>query len=117
MKVIDKNSFLDTFQYFDKPIVLEIIDIFINEYPNRISNIKNAIDTKNFDSLKFDAHSMKGVISNFMAAEPQKFARELENKAVEKDDSNLDDIFNSLHKSSEALLEDLKELRLMFEEE
>ena len=29
MKVIDEASFMETFQYFDKSIVVEIIDIFI----------------------------------------------------------------------------------------
>lgn len=116
MNVIDKVSFLDTFQYFDKHIVLEIIDIFINEYPQRMLNLKNAIEKKDFNALKFDAHSMKGVISNFMAAKPQQFAKELEYKGLEKDDSNLDEIFSNLQVASEELLEDLKELRSLFEE-
>ncbi|PKP52010.1 MAG: hypothetical protein CVT92_11015 [Bacteroidetes bacterium HGW-Bacteroidetes-1] len=116
MKVIDKSSFLDTFQYFDKSIVIEIIDIFIGEYPDRMAKLKADIATMNFDALKFDAHSMKGVISNFLAPLPQQFAKELEMKGVEKDGTNLDEIYQSLEKAASDLVDDLKELRPQFEE-
>ncbi len=116
MKVIDKEAFLDTFQYFDKPIVLEIIDIFINEHPVRIERIENAIKTKDFDTLKFDAHSLKGVIANFVAEKPHQLARTMEIKGVEKDASDLDKLFEDLKIATQELVEDLTELRQEFEE-
>lgn len=116
MRVIDKSAFLDTFQYFDKPIVVEIIDIFFNEYPERIQKIEKAIREKDFTALKFDAHSMKGVIANFVAEEPHQLAKELEIKGNEQDSSGLDELFEALKKSTIALMEDLKELRPEFEE-
>jgi len=116
MKVIDKTVFLDTFQYFDKPIVIEIIDIFISEHPERMKKIEKAIREKDFTALKFDAHSLKGVIANFIAEEPFQLAKELEMKGVEEDGSNLEELFNALKTASQALLEDLKKLRPEFEE-
>lgn len=116
MKVIDKTAFLETFQYFDKHIVVEIIDIFINEYPERMEKIEKAIREKDFTALKFDAHSLKGVIANFVAEEPHQLARELEMKGVEQDGSNLDELYNALKIASRALLEDLEKLRPEFEE-
>lgn len=116
MKVIDKASFLDTFQYFDKPIVVEIIDIFFNEYPERIKKIEKAIGEKDFTTLKFEAHSLKGVIANFVAEKPHQLAKELEMKGAEQDGHGLDTLFEALQKETHALMEDLKELRPAFEE-
>ncbi len=114
MKVIDETSFMETFQYFDKSIVVEIIDIFIDEYPRRMSDLKNDIDKKDFQKLKFDAHSMKGVIANFFAAQPQKHAKDLEMKGVESDPSNLDEIYHNLTLAGADLLEDLKAIKPRF---
>ncbi len=116
MKVIDKEAFLDTFQYFDKPIVIEIIDIFINEQPERIERIENAINNKDFDTLKFDAHSLKGVIANFVAEKPHQLARTMEMKGTEKDDSELESLLENLKTATLELVDDLRELRQEFEE-
>jgi HPt (histidine-containing phosphotransfer) domain-containing protein len=114
MKVVDKIAFLDTFQYFDKSIVVEIIDIFLKEYPDRLLSIKTAIESKDFDTLKFDAHSLKGVVANFVADQPIFIARQLENKGNEKDNSGLTDLYYQLEQSIFDLVDDLKEIRNAF---
>ncbi|MCK9449134.1 MAG: Hpt domain-containing protein [Bacteroidales bacterium] len=114
MKVIDQQMFMNTFQYFDKHIVLEIIDLFIRDYPARMSDIKKAIDTKDFSTLKFDAHSMKGVIANFMAEETEDIARTLENKGADEEGTMLEETYIKLEKSGAKLVDDLKELRQYF---
>ena len=116
MKVIDKEVFLDTFQYFDKPIVLEIIDIFIQEHPERMQRIAEAISKQDFDSLKFDAHSLKGVIANFVADKPHQLAKTMEKKGAEKDNSDLDTLFEELSIATNDLVDDLKSIRKDFEE-
>ncbi|HMM12053.1 MAG TPA: Hpt domain-containing protein [Bacteroidales bacterium] len=114
MKTINKAAFIDTFQYFDKHVVLEIIDIFINECDSRIDAMRNDIANNNLTALKFDAHSFKGVVANFMAEETLGIARELEYRATEGKNEGLDDLLNSLEQSSSHLLADLKELRNLF---
>ncbi|MBU1010891.1 MAG: Hpt domain-containing protein [Bacteroidetes bacterium] len=116
MRVVDKEAFLDTFQYFDKSIVVEIIDIFIAEYPERMATIKSDIEKLDFDALKFDAHSIKGVISNFVAAAPQELSKTLEMKGASKDGSELMETFERLEVAGAGLIEDLKELKLVFME-
>lgn len=116
MKVIDEKAFMETFQYFDKSIVIEIIDIFIQEYPDRIAALKKDIEAKDFNKLKFDAHSMKGVISNFFAEAPQKYAKELELKGVKGDGEGLTELFESLQNYSNDLLEDLELMKPKFTE-
>jgi len=116
MKVINKAAFIDTFQYFDKPIVLEIIDIFLNESESRINAIRSDIESGNLNALKFDAHSFKGVVANFMAEETMSLARELEHRGAEGKNEGLNELLALLEKSTEYLVADLKEIRKEFEE-
>ncbi len=114
MTIIDEKAFMETFQYFDKSIVVEIIDIFIQEYPDRIASISKDIESKDFARLKFDAHSLKGVISNFFAAEPQQYARELELKGASKDGEGLPELLENLSRTTKTLTEELIMMRQRF---
>ena len=114
MAQIDRNQFVENFQYFDKEIVLEIIDIFINEYPDRIRAINDSIEAQNFDDIKFHSHSIKGVIANFCAQNPEQQARELELLGTNKDTSGLTEMFEEFKTSSAELVEELKEMRQQY---
>jgi len=111
MKVIDKQLFDDTFQYFDNEIVVEIIDIFLNEYNDRLTTIKSSIDTKNFEDLKFHGHSLKGVVANFAAPSVQSVAKIMEDRGINAEDTNLIEDFAELEKLVLELADDLKEIR------
>ncbi len=115
MKLIDKEALIDTFQFFDREIVIEIIDIFIKEQPERMAKIREAIKNLDFDTMRFEAHSLKGVIANFVAEKPIKLARTLENKGTEKDESGLHELLTQLEKSTSDLVDDLKLLRKDYE--
>lgn len=114
MKIINQESFTETFQYFDNEIIVEIIDIFINEYPERMVNLKKAIQDKNFLDLKFHAHSLKGVIANFTVPSLQEEARLLEVAGIEQNLDNIDSMFNQFSENSQYLVDDLKEIRGQF---
>jgi len=105
------DSFNETFQYFDKEIVIEIIDIFINEYPERMSNIKQAIDAKDFPNLKFHAHSTKGVIANFTVPHVQELAKKLELAGSEQNLTGVDELFEEFNQQCQLLVDDLKEIK------
>ncbi len=111
MAQIDKTQFNDNFQYFDKEIVLEIIDIFINEYPDRITAISESINKKDYDAIKFNSHSIKGVIANFIAPEVEQKARELEIMGSNQNIDGIDEIFAAFKALSAEMVEELRELR------
>ncbi len=115
MGVIDKEKFTENFQYFDKEIVADIINIFIDEYPERMATLQKNIEEKDFEQLGFNAHSLKGVIANFVAPEPQELARTLEMKGKNSDPEGVEDIFAQLKEKGDMLLEELKELKKDFE--
>ena len=115
MGVIDREKFIENFQYFDKEIVNDIINIFIDEYPERMSTLQKNVEEKDFEQLRFNAHSLKGVIANFVAPEPQELARTLEMKGKDNDPEGIEDIFAQLKQQGDMLLEELKELKKNFE--
>jgi HPt (histidine-containing phosphotransfer) domain-containing protein len=81
--MVNKQAFTDTFQYFDKEVIIEIIDIFIDESPERLSGLEQNINEANFEKLRFNAHSLKGVVANFAAPAAVEKIKTLEKTAAE----------------------------------
>ncbi|MDZ7740392.1 MAG: Hpt domain-containing protein [Bacteroidota bacterium] len=109
--LINKEEFRETFKPFDKEIVVEIIDIFIQEWPERRDQIRKNIGEGDFDSLRFNAHSLKGVVANFIAEAPKDLAKILEDNAKEKVDDDNMDIFLQMEEQINQLISELEEIR------
>ncbi len=114
MPEINEKQFLENFQYFDKEVVLEIINIFLEEYPQRMETLQANIKERDFDQLRFNAHSLKGVVANFVAPEVQELAKTLELKGLNKDTEDLDTIYNELKTKADVMVSELKELKNHF---
>ena len=108
MAVIDWDQFNENFQYYDKEIIAEIIGIFIDEYEDRISNLKKNIEDKDFTKLVFNAHSFKSVIANYMAPKALELTRKLEELAINNSEEGIDEIFTELVSTTKELLSELK---------
>lgn len=115
MSIISKEEFLDNFQYFDKEVVLEIINIFIDEYPDRLQTLQKNINDGDFDQLRFNAHSIKGVVANFVAPEVQGMAKELEMKGTNKEANGVQELYNNFKTKADEMLEELQELKKNYE--
>lgn len=112
--MIDRETFSMTYDNFDKEVVVEIIDIFISEYPDRMASIRKAIDEQNFEGLNKLSHSLKGVVANFYDDQTHQLARQLELKGREKVLDGAGDLFARLKESAAALVDELKEIRLQY---
>ena len=108
MGIIDWPRFNENFQYYDQTIIKEIIDIFIEEYDNRIATLQKNIEEKDFTGLAFNAHSMKSVIGNYMAPIPYELSRKLEEKAKNNAEAEVPVIFLELKNSTQELIAELK---------
>ena len=109
MAVIEWEQFNDNFQYYDKEIIIEVIEIFVNEYDDRIKNLQENIDEKDFAKLMFNAHSFKSVIANYMAPKALELTRKLEEAANNNAADSIQQIFNDLKVTSKELLIELKD--------
>jgi HPt (histidine-containing phosphotransfer) domain-containing protein len=112
--VINKEQFQENFKFFDKEIIVEIIDLFVDEFDERMLNLKSNIEASDMEQLIFHAHSLKGVISNFVAIEPREHVKALEEKAKEKDQSGLIDLYNKVYTSTSQLVEELKAIKVIY---
>jgi len=108
MAAIDWAQFNENFQYYDKDVIKEVINIFIDEYDKRISDLKKNIEEKDFTSLAFNAHSFKSVIANYMAPKALELTRKLEELARNKSEEEIDNVFNELIAATRDLLAELK---------
>ena len=112
--MIDRQKFNDTFQYFDKEIIVEIIDLFISEYPERFDRLHKNIADKDFVALKFNAHSLKGVIANFRDPETTRLSILLDEMAKNRTENGVEQVFNDLQQGTLSLIEELKKMKKEF---
>jgi HPt (histidine-containing phosphotransfer) domain-containing protein len=109
MAVIDWTQFNDNFQYYDKEIIAEVINIFLEEYENRINSLQKNIDERDYSSLAFNAHSFKSVIANYMAPKAFELIRNLEELGKNNSDNGINEVFMELKSTMQELLLELKD--------
>jgi len=107
MAVIDWDQFNENFQYYDKEIIKEVINIFVEEHDDRIMTLEKNIREKDFSALAFNAHSLKSVISNYMAPQAFELTRRLEELGKNNSEEGIEDLFTDLKIIIEELLLEL----------
>ena len=109
--MIDRQKLNQNFQYFDKETIIEIIDIFFSEYPERVEKIQKNISEKDFIQLKFNTHSLKGVVANFLDPITIDLTKKLDERAKNQDSLGLQQLFDNLKSACQKLLEELTVLK------
>jgi len=109
--MIDRQKLNQNFQYFDKETIIEIIDIFFEEYPEREEKIRKNIEEGDFVQLKFNSHSLKGVVANFQDPVTIELSRKLDEMAKNQTTSGLTTVFEDLHTACTRLIDELNALK------
>ncbi|MBN1198717.1 MAG: Hpt domain-containing protein [Bacteroidales bacterium] len=112
--MIDREKFKENFVYLDKEVVIEIIDIFLDEYKERLTNLQMNISAMDWAGLKFNAHSLKGVIANFMDPQTIELSRMLDERAKLQEDNGLQELFSELKTATDSLVTELNDLKKEF---
>ncbi|MBE0649056.1 MAG: Hpt domain-containing protein [Bacteroidales bacterium] len=112
--MIDREKFKENFVYLDNEVVIEIIDIFLGEYEARLTNIQNNISAQDYAGLKFNAHSLKGVIANFMDPPTIELSRSLDERAKHESSEGMQELFVNLKQATESLVTELQDLKKDF---
>lgn len=112
--MINKESFRDNMKYYDKGIVLQVIDIFLNEYPDRLQELEKNVMELDFHAIDNNAHSYKGVVT-YMSGEMAELARKLEFMGKESNSNGIHEALAELTSASLELAVDLKEIRGEYE--
>lgn len=111
MAMIDRKKFSENFVYLDKEVIVEIIDIFLNEYRERLKTLQDNISAMDWTNLKFNAHSLKGVIANFMDPQTIELSRTLDERAKLQDVNGLQELYNNLKTATESLVAELLDFK------
>lgn len=109
MPIIDAAVFNDLKQMSGGDFITELIDAFLDEGPDMISNLQAALEAGDVDSFRRNAHSLKTNANTFGALRLGFLARELETMARENDLN----VGNRLDQLKEAFSEAAQELRGM----
>ncbi|HKG53448.1 MAG TPA: Hpt domain-containing protein [Anaerolineales bacterium] len=109
MPIIDQETFNELKQMSGADFINELIDAFLDDAPNMIQNMQTALNTKDIESFRRNAHSLKSNANTFGATELGALAKELEMMGKE---SNLE-VGNRLEALNEAFSKVAEELKGM----
>ena len=111
MSVIDKTTFEELKSLSGVDFINELIDAFLDDAPNMIQAMRSALETKDADMFRRNAHSLKSNANTFGATELGELAKELELMAR---GNNLDvgNRLETLENAFEKVADELRGLRL-----
>ena len=111
MSLIHKATFEELKSLSGADFINELIDAFLDDAPTMIQSMRSALETKDTDTFRRNAHSLKSNAYTFGATELGELAKELELMARQ---NNLDvgNRLEILEKSLEKVADELRGLRL-----
>jgi len=80
----------------EKEVVLDVLLVYKSKVEKQLEKIEQAIDNKNIDVLKFEAHSIKGGSYNVTAKRVGDIAAKIESDCKNNDISNIDSYFRDI---------------------
>lgn len=104
---LDKDEILRKFDG-DEEFLTEIIEIFIDDNPKQLFEIKEAMDNRNSKGLEKSAHKLKGAIANFAEDAAFDAAFKLEIMGKENRFVGIEDTYDTLVKEVTCLANTLK---------
>ena len=111
MSIIDQATFEELKQMSGEDFINELIDAFLDDAPNMLANMKSALETKDVESFRRNAHSMKSNANTFGAQELGALAKELESIA-KKNDLEIGNRLEVLNEAYMKVAEELKGMRV-----
>jgi len=93
----------------DEDLLVEIIKIFIDTYPEDLKILLDSINEGDPESIRKNAHRMKGSVSNFGKRQAFESAKLIENLAKEGDLSKMPSMYDDLAESLFSLEREVKQ--------
>ena len=101
-QVLDIEEVLDRVQD-DKELLLELFDIFQDDYSEKRRQIKEAIGKNDIEQLRNIAHSLKGASSNISAKRIYSLFSQIEHLAAQGDISGIGEVMAKTESEYTAL--------------
>ncbi len=106
--VFDKDDALKMFEG-EEEFLKELAEIFINDAPEHMSEIEEAVNCRNSEALVKSAHKLKGAAANFGKNVTTDTAFKLETMGREHNLDGVEKVYDNLVKDIENMVNVLKE--------
>ncbi len=90
---------------FDIEDVAILVELFVENAQVSLANIEEAIEGNDIDTIKNEAHAIKGSAANLMLVDIQDMARSMEEAAKENRKINYLSLFSQIEEKIEILSE------------
>ena len=114
--VVDLNEFLDRVQG-DKELLLELFEIFVEDYTEKRKLMGDAVVKKNFEEIKSIAHSLKGASGNISAKSLRETFLRFEEMGRSNKTDGAETILKNMDKQFIDLLKCIEEIKMQYKSE
>jgi len=94
----------------DHSLFKELVDIFVNDYPQMLTSLRESLKTADAKTFSRTAHSLKGMLRNFEAEVAADTAFDLEKKGKQGELDGTDQIVDRLAGQLEEVTQNLEQL-------
>jgi signal transduction histidine kinase/FixJ family two-component response regulator/HPt (histidine-containing phosphotransfer) domain-containing protein len=113
-QILDYDDFISKSKTFGKTAFTDILELLLKEVPKKVKAIEAAYERNDLESLKFEAHSLKGVVLNFNAPGFTALAVELDTQISVKNYEDSVRTFAELKEMSADYLNEISKMISIF---
>jgi two-component system, sensor histidine kinase and response regulator len=111
--LLDKVTLMKSFEN-DHSLFKELVDIFVNDYPQMLNNLRKSLKATDAKTFSRTAHSLKGMLRNFQAEAVADTAFDLEKRgkqgALDGTDRIIDNLAGQLDEVAQKLQQLVREV-------
>ena len=107
--IIDREDLMERIGG-DMELLEELLELFDEDYPELMGEIRSAVDSRDGEKLKRSAHTLKGAVGNFAAIKAHHLAYQLEKMGENNDFSNAFMLVEQLEQAIDEFKSVLKEV-------
>jgi HPt (histidine-containing phosphotransfer) domain-containing protein len=94
----------------DFELFVELVELFVDDSSALLSRIETAINSRDNETLRKAAHTLKGAVANFSAPAAFEAASQLEQTGKNAELTGAEEQFNTLKSEIDAVLAEMKRL-------
>jgi len=79
-EILDFNDFLIKSKTFGKQVLIDILELLVKDIHKKIELLQSGYEKNDFEAIKFESHSLKGIATNFKAPEFNELCIKLDNQ-------------------------------------
>lgn len=92
----------------DRELLRDLINIFREEFPNLVEDLRQAIATNNFKQVTTASHTLKGMLANLAVTRATAAAAEIEQKVHTTDIAAIQQSFAAFERETSGLMQEME---------